>query len=159
VRGALATRPIHLDAANAFVAVHHRHHGPVLGAKFALGVFSEAGLHGVAIVGRPLARRLDDDATLEILRVASDGAPNACSKLLGAVRRHARQLGHARRQAEAPRYRRLVTYTLPEEGGASLRAAGFVLEAATRGGSWSRVARPRVDKHVTAPKWRWSAPL
>jgi len=52
-------------------------------------------------------------------------------------------------------YRRLVTYTLPEEGGSSLRAAGFTLIGETGGGSWSREDRPRVDKHPTQVKLRW----
>ncbi len=52
-------------------------------------------------------------------------------------------------------YRRLITYTLPEEGGASLRAAGFRLIGNAGGGSWSRRERPRIDTHPTQAKLRW----
>lgn len=57
--------------------------------------------------------------------------------------------------AERLGYRRLGTYTLPEEGGASLRAAGWRLIGEAGGGSWD--ARPRVDKHPTQVKLRWEA--
>lgn len=56
-------------------------------------------------------------------------------------------------------YRRLITYTLPEEGGASLRAAGFRLVGEAGGGSWSRKGRPRVDLHPLQGKLRWSREL
>jgi len=100
---------------------------------------------GVCIVGRPVARMLTDGWTVEVLRVATDGTRNACSKLYGAAWRASRALG----------YRRLVTYTLPEEGGASLRGAGFTLIGEAGGGSWSRKDRPRVDLHPLQVKLRW----
>lgn len=52
-------------------------------------------------------------------------------------------------------YRRIVTYTLDEESGVSLRACGFELEGTSKGGSWNSVARPRIDKGPTGPKKRW----
>lgn len=52
-------------------------------------------------------------------------------------------------------YRRLVTYTLPAEGGASLRGAGWTCLGRAGGGSWFRRARPRVDTHPTQVKMRW----
>lgn len=141
--------PLGLDEANAFVREHHRHHQPVPGHKFSLGVADEAGaVRGVAIVGRPVARMLDDGWTLEVNRVATDGAKNACSMLYGACRRAAFALG----------YRRLITYTLPEEGGASLRGAGWKCVGEAGGGSWSVPSRPRVDKHPLQLKLRWEAP-
>jgi len=85
------------------------------------------------MAGRPIARRLDDGTTLEVTRVATDGAANACSMLYGALRRAAVALGFVR----------LVTYTLPEEGGASLRASGWREDGAAAGGSWSVPTRPR----------------
>lgn len=108
--------PVTIRDANRFVQAHHRHAGPVPGAKFALAAASDGGeLVGVALVGRPVARALDDDRTLEVRQLCTTGAPNACSLLLGAAWRAAKALG----------YRRLVTYTLATESGASLRAAGF----------------------------------
>jgi hypothetical protein len=142
----LTVWPCPLDEANAFVKRHHRHHPPVVGHKFALSVADETGeVRGVAIVGRPVARALDDGLTLEVLRVATDGCHNACSALYGACRRAAFALG----------YRRLVTYTLASESGSSLRGAGWKCLGFAGGGSWSRTSRPRVDKHPTQIKLRW----
>lgn len=140
--------PCDLDEANAFVRQHHRHHEPVPGHKFSQAVVDESRtIRGVAITGRPIARMLDDGLTLEVIRVATDGCPNACSCLYGAARRATFALG----------YKRLGTYILPEEGGASLRAAGWRLIGEAGGGSWSRSGRPRVDKHPTQAKLRWEA--
>ena len=141
--------PVSLADANAFVARHHRHHKPVPGHKFSVAVADEEGVvHGVATVGRPVARNLDDGLTLEVTRVATDGCANACSALYGAARRATFALG----------YERLVTYTLPREGGASLRAAGWRVIAKAGGGTWSRAERPRIDRHPLERKLRWEAP-
>jgi hypothetical protein len=137
--------PITLREANAFVRAHHRHHPPARGCVAVVAVSDLEAVRGVAIIGRPKARRAQDGWTAEVTRVCTDGARNACSMLYGAAWRAARALG----------YRRLITYTLPSEGGASLRGAGFRLVAETRGGSWSRAARPRVDMHPTQAKLRW----
>lgn len=144
----LEVTPISLAEANAFVAANHRHHKPVPGAKFALAVSDEAGqVRGVAIVGRPVARMSDNGWTLEVNRCCTDGSKNACSMLYGAAWRAARALG----------YKRLVTYTLPEEGGASLRAAGWKMLGQAGGGSWDRKSRPRVDTAPTQAKLLWEA--
>jgi hypothetical protein len=140
--------PLPLDEANAFVRQHHRHHPPVAGAKFCLGAAEGDRVCGAAIIGRPVARHLDDGWTLEVTRLATDGTRNAASALYGAARRAAFALG----------YRRLVTYTLASEPGTSLRAAGWRLIGEVRGRSWSRPLRPRVDKHPTQDKLRREAP-
>ncbi len=139
--------PMPLDEANAFVEQHHRHHRPVVGAKFCIGVADDAGVRGVAIIGRPVARHLDDGWTLEVTRVATDGAKNACSMLYGAAWRASKALG----------YRKLITYTLSEEPGTTLRAAGWKMVGEVRGRSWSCPSRPRVDKHPLQGKLRWEA--
>ncbi len=140
--------PCNLDEANAFVEQHHRHHQPVVGHKFSLAVVDEAeAVRGVAIVGRPVARGNDNGMTLEVTRLATDGCHNACSALYGACRRAAFALG----------YKRLVTYTLPEEGGSSLRASGWKCLGTAGGGSWSCKSRPRVDKHPMQIKMAWEA--
>lgn len=144
---ALALVPMTLREARAFVAQHHRHHQPPQGGLFALGAELAGAVAGVVIVGRPVARMLADDFTAEVTRLCSLGAKNVCSFLYGAAWRAARSLG----------YRRLVTYTLPEEGGASLRAAGWRLIGEAGGGSWSRSARARVDTHPLQAKLRWEA--
>lgn len=104
----LATVPLGLDEANAFVSAHHRHHGPVVGYKFAIGAVRGDAIVGVAIVGRPVARMRDDGLTLEVKRLATDGTRNACSFLYGACARAAYALG----------YRRIGTYILASENGA-----------------------------------------
>ena len=127
--------PMNLDEANAFVAAHHRHHKPVVGYKFALGVAEGEKVRGVAIVCRPVARHIDDGWTLEVNRVCTDGVKNGCSMLYGASWRAAKALG----------FRRLITYTMPEEGGASLRGAGWTLVGMRGGGNWNVPSRPRID--------------
>lgn len=138
--------PIHLREANAFLAKYHRHSLPTVGGKFAVGVWHGDKLVGVAIAGRPVARRLDDGKTLEVLRVCTDGTPNACSFLYSRVRRVAHLLG----------YETVVTYTLAEESGASLRAAGARPVAEVEPGEWSVPSRPRKSQPVYAKKKvRW----
>lgn len=139
--------PISVGDANDFVRRHHRHHLPTLGGLFAVAVAEASEIVGVAIVGRPSARMSQNGWTAEITRVATDGSKNACSMLYGACWRAARALG----------YKRLITYTLPEEGGTSLRAAGYRLVGEAGGGSWSRAERPRIDKHPLQTKLRWEA--
>jgi hypothetical protein len=139
-----------LREANAYVERHHRHHGPTRGCIVVAAVSDELEhVRGVAIAGRPVARQLQDGYTAEVTRLCTDGAPNACSMLYRALWRACRALG----------YRRLVTYTLPAEGGSSLRAAGFKLIGEAGGGSWSRDGRPRVDLHPMQEKLRWDLSL
>jgi hypothetical protein len=143
----LALIPLSLLEANAFVARHHRHHKPVIGHMFSLGAVLDASVVGAAIVGRPVARMRDDGMTLEVTRLCTDGTRNACSFLYGAARRACFALGYAR----------IGTYTLHEEGGASLRAAGWKLLGERGGGSWSCPSRPRVDQHPTQAKLFWES--
>lgn len=141
----IAICPLGLDEANEFVRTLHRHHAPVVGHKFSLGAVKNGQIVGAVIVGRPVSRMRDDGATLEVTRLVTDGTKNACSFLYGAATRAAFALG----------YSRIGTYTLPEEGGASLRGAGWRLIGERGGGSWSREARPRVDTHPTQRKLLW----
>lgn len=146
---ALVTRlevcPMTLGEACAFVTAKHRHHPAPVGGLFAIGAMLGEQIVGVAIVGRPVARRLDGDYTAEVTRLASDGTRNACSLLYGAAWRACRAMG----------YRKLVTYTLASEPGESLRGAGWRVVAEVRGRSWSCASRPRVDKHPLQAKLRW----
>jgi len=139
--------PISLEEANEFVRQHHRHHFPVPGAKFCVGVADGEKIVGVAIVGRPIARMADDGWTLEVNRTCTDGTKNANSMLYGSCRRAAFALG----------YRKLITYTLPEESGISLIAAGWKCLGEAGGGKWSRLSRPRVDIHPLQVKIKWEA--
>jgi hypothetical protein len=139
--------PLHLRDANEFVARHHRHNLPTVGGKFAVGAADDDGkLVGVAVAGRPVARRLDDGLTLEVLRVCTDGTPNACSFLYARAAKIARLMG----------YERVITYTLESEGGASLRAVGATPTGPLEPGEWSSPSRPRKSQPVYAePKYRW----
>lgn len=139
--------PITLAEANAFVRRHHRHHKPVPGCKFVLAVADGNEVVGVAVVGRPVSRHLDDGWTLEVNRTCTTEVKNANSMLYGATWRATRALG----------YRRLITYTLPSESGASLRGAGWRVVGECGGGSWSRLSRPRVDRHPLQGKLLWEA--
>lgn len=144
--------PVNLADANEFVRRLHRHNKPVPGAKFSIGVEDDEGrLRGVAIIGRPTSPKIDQRFPVEIRRVCTDGARNACSILYGAARRAARAMGH----------QPIYTYTLPEEGGASLRAAGFRLDKDAAGGparNWynrpGRTVGP-VGDDLVGGKWRW----
>ena len=90
---------------------------------------------------------LDHSRTLEVSRLCTDGTANACSFLYGAVRRAAFAMGYAR----------VITYTLPEEGGASLRAAGWCMEHTSPGGKWARSGRPSNDHtRPLGPKHRYA---
>lgn len=146
----LRVAPITLRDANAYVARVHRHHGPTRGHRLSLAVVDDSGVvRGVAILGRPVSRHLDQTGHIEVVRVATDGTPNACSMLYGAARRVARQWGYRPEQ--------IITYTLTSESGSSLRAAGWIRDHETRGDTWDRPGRPRADDHPTGPKIRWRA--
>ena len=92
--------PISLKEANVFVEEHHRHHHKTVGHKFSIGCSDGYKIVGVAIVGRPVARHLDDGWTLEVNKLCTDGTYNGCSMLYAAAWRAARAMG----------YKRLVTY-------------------------------------------------
>jgi hypothetical protein len=135
-----------MSEANAFVRDIHRHHPPVVGHLFSIGAFSGAALVGVVIVGRPVSRLRDDGVTAEVTRLCTDGTRNACSFLYGRAARAAFALGFVR----------IGTYTLPDEGGASLRASGWKLLGVRGGGEWSVPSRLRAPaKFPTQQKHLW----
>lgn len=143
----LHLQPITYPEACAFIRLHHRHHLPPQGWKWGIAVNDGEKVVAVVTVGRPVARGLDDGLTLEVTRCCTDGTPHAASKLYAAAMRASRALG----------YRRLVTYTLAEEAGTSLIAAGWKALWQTKGGSWSCESRPRVDLHPLGQKTLWEA--
>jgi hypothetical protein len=149
LREKLQVTPISFKEANEFVK-NYRHHKPVPGSKFCLAVSLGTEVVGVAIVGRPVARLLDDGWTLEVNRCCTNGTKNACSKLYANAWQAAKALG----------YTKLITYTLASEGGASLRGAGWrcLGEATTKvGQGWNVKSRPRVDTHPLQQKLKWEA--
>lgn len=141
--------PISLAEANAFVKQRHRHHRPVTGHKFSVAAAkkTEAGydIVGVAIVGRPVSRYLDDGWTLEVTRLCTDGTHNACSFLYAAAWRAAKNMG----------YKKMITYILDTETGASLRAAGWKCIGRAGGKCWTGVRRPEVDLYPAQMKMRF----
>lgn len=118
--------PCTLRTANDFVAKHHRHNGRTArnGGKWAVSVMLDNVVVGVAIVGNPLSATLMDGWTAEVLRVCTiDEAPKgSCSMLYNACWRAWRAMGG----------KRLITYTLTEEGGGL--------------SSWGRVENRRPDE-------------
>lgn len=118
--------PTTLRKANDFTACHHRHTGRTArnGGKFAIGLANNGILSGVAIVGNPLSATLMDGLTAEVLRVCV--IPNtpvgSCSQLYGAYWRAWKAMGG----------KRMVTYTLETESGASLKGAGWRIVGRTK---------------------------
>lgn len=141
----LTLTPVSLAEANAFVAQHHRHHKPVVGHKFSIGCTADGRLVGVAIVGRPVSRYLDNGLTLEVNRLCTDGTKNACSMLYAAAWRAARAMG----------YQKIITYTLDTESGASLRAAGWTCAGLAGGKRWTGSRRPAADLYPAQMKYRY----
>ena len=146
--------PITLREARRFVAEHHRHNEPPCGHKFSIGLANGTGLRGVVIASRPIARGADDGLTIELIRVTTVGDRNACSRLYAAACRAAAAMG----------YRRAITYTLAEETGSSVAAAGFRVDGTTAGGEWRHTSGPRSAdmprlfdeaKMPIGPKTRW----
>ena len=143
--------PIHLKEAREYIEKHHRHCGAPSFHKFSVSirVEGEAEPIGVAVASTPKARHLMDGKTLEINRVCVDSRyGNVCSKLYAQVIRIGKEMG----------YTRFVTYTLPEESGASLKAVGFQFDGMTKDSAhgWDVPGRPRhTEKYPTGPKKRW----
>ena len=141
----LEIKPITLRKANEVIEKLHRHHKKARGCRFCLAVYENGRLCGVAIAGRPVARKCDFETVLEITRCATDGTKNAITKLYGAIVRAARPMG----------YKIVQTYILPDEGGASLRACGFQFDGKSKGGSWTRKDRARREDQPKGEKWKW----
>ena len=141
--------PTTLREANAFVKAHHRHHKPVTGHKFSIACEVEGRLVGVVIAGRPVSRYLDDGLTLEVNRLCTTGEKNACSMLYAAAARAAKAMG----------YRKIITYTLDNEPGTSLRAAGWTCMGRAGGKRWTGKRCPAVDLCPPQMKLRYEKQL
>ena len=120
-------RPITFKQASEFVNTHHRHHKATVGHKFSIGLYDGEKLVGCAVVGRPVSRYLDDGLTCETNRLCTDGTQNACSMLYGACCRTAKGMG----------YKKIITYILESENGASLKASNFICEGVAGGTHWT----------------------
>ena len=143
-------RPLELRDLNALVAELHRHHKPVQGHRFSIGIEHKGKIVGGASVGRPTARMTDQRMVLEVTRLVTDGTKNACSALYSAAARIGKEMG----------YRRIQTFILDTESGASLKAAGWKFEQESGGGDWTRESKPnRRQDQPQCPKQRWAKEL
>ena len=117
--------PITLKEANEYVDNFHRHNKGTRGHKFSIGASDDENLIGVAIVGRPISRHLDDGFTAEVLRVCvkEDSPKNTCSFLYGRCWRIWQQMGGMK----------MITYTLKSESGSSLKAVDWKIMGETGG--------------------------
>ena len=114
-----------------------------------LGCEADGELVGVIIAGRPVSRYLDDGFTLEVTRLCTNGAKNACSFLYGAAARAAAAMG----------YKRIITYTLESENGASLRASGWICQGKAGGLRWTGKRQPKEDQYPAQMKLRYEKQL
>lgn len=146
--------PVTLTDAKRLVNGHHRHSETTEKQtwKFGTGIAADGELVGVAMVGRASGRGIDQRLDVEITRVCiteKGKYRNAGSMLYGA----------ACRMAAAGGYRTAYTYTLEEEDAASVRAAGFVLDAELpERPTWNTPARPRYEETLLGPRKRPSGP-
>lgn len=150
----LTPRWLPLREAARFVAQHHRHHDPMQGGIVAIGLWHGQELIGVAVIGRPVSRMLQQQGVCEFVRTCvRDDWSMAASQLLARARRVAATLG----------FPKAVTYTLPEESGSSLLGDGWVEEQDGEGrpllfggGEWTRPSRAReIATAPTGRKRRW----
>ena len=133
---ALTVKPISLKKANEYVINNHRHHDKVQGHKFSLSCWDNDKLCGVAIVGHPQSRMIDNDNVLEVLRLCTDGTYNACSILYARCAKVGKDMG----------YEKIITYILESESGISLKASGWHCEEEKCGGfKWGGVRE--VERH------------
>lgn len=147
--------PCSKEQASDYITHMHRHHLPLDFGSFCLAVCTSDGtVHGVAIIGRTVTQHMklpgiSNRWIVEVRRVATDGFPNACSALYGSAWRFVREMG----------YRAIISYTLPSEGGASLRALGWQQVDDVGGNSWAHRGTRGVDIHPTVKKTRWQCTI
>ena len=127
---------VELKDANDFVLAFHRHHKPVVGHRFSIGVAHNGGLVGVVIVGRPVARQSCQRTIAEVTRLCTDGTKHACSFLYAQAARAAKELG----------FSSIQTFVLPTESGISLKAAGWECLGETKSGNWHTRSNRRSDQ-------------
>jgi len=158
----MITAPYPIKHAVRFVEQTHRRLKHAHHRMWAISLWVDGQLRGVALVGAPKARKLGVEQKdrpyppaydrLEVVRVAvEEGVPNGCSMLYGACARASRAMGVLD----------LLTYTDEDEPGTSLRAAGWIEDDGLFGGGQAaRPARPRrirTEQEAQMRK-RWWAP-
>ena len=147
----LSIIPLSLKEANEFVTKYHRHNKKCAGHKFSIGAVYKNEIVGVVIVGRPVARKLDNRFTLEINRnCVLDTAPKGtCSFLYSRAIKIWQTMGG----------KKIITYTLETESGSSLKAVNFNKETTVqtfkKNTGWTTRTN-RIWQEVQAtPRIRW----
>ena len=120
-------RPMTCGEASDFINKYHKPTKATARHKLSIGLYDNNKLGGCAVCGRPVSRYLDDGFTCEINRLCTDGTKNACSMLYGACCRVAKEMG----------YKKIITYILESENGASLKASNFICEGEAGGTHWT----------------------
>lgn len=148
----LEVRPVDQKTAKRFIDDHHEHCAAPAGWRFGAGLYNGGILMGVVWVGRPVGRGLCQRTVVEVNRLClrRDFPPE--------MRYRGCSLGYrwAQREAQRRGFQRIVTYTLIQENGYSLRAARWKPETRVRGRSWNCPSRPRLDRAPPVNKIRWS---
>ena len=148
----LSIIPLSLKEANEFVTKHHRHNKKCAGHKFSVGAMYKNELVGVVIVGRPVARKLDNRFTLEINRnCVLDSAPKGtCSFLYSKAIKIWQSMGG----------KKIITYTLATESGSSLKAVNFKKERTVqtfkKNKGWVTRKNRVWQKVQSIPRIRWA---
>lgn len=138
--------PVELKEANSFIESLHRHHKPVQGHRFSIGLEKDGVLVGVATIGRPVSRHTSQKEVLEVTRLCTDGTKNACSALYSAAARIGKEMG----------YKKIQSFILDSETGSSLKASGWVFESISRGGQWKHTdGKQRRTDQPTNPKQKY----
>ena len=152
-------RNLPLVEAQEFIAEHHRHSPPLKRHRYSIGVFlakdwvkHEQGpwvplqaeydqLVGVATIDQPSSSYSADFHATEIRRVCTDGENNVCSILYGKACQASFAMG----------FQKVITYTQPHEGGASLLGSNFYIdplqEQPAQVFRWIRTPRPVTEAH------------
>jgi len=140
--------PLTLKQLNSLVSTLHRHHKPVTGHRFSIGLVNDEGtLIGAASIGRPVARLVDPYKVAEVTRLVTDGTYNACSMLYSAAARACKAMG----------FEYIQTYILENEPGTSLKASGWICLGSAGGGQWKHTdVKPRRTDQPVCKKIKYS---
>jgi hypothetical protein len=139
-------RPISRELAKSFINNNHRHNSAPVADKFRVGLFEDDLLIGVGIAGNPIARKQMDGLTIEITRVCVlPDKTNACSQIYARMKRIAQLMG----------YTRIITYTLDNESGSSLKAIGAKIDHKVSKGNWLNRQNRNYNKVFDMPKQMW----
>ena len=144
--------PLSLKQANEFVTKYHRHNKKCTGHKFSIGAEYKGKLVGVAIIGRPVARKLDNQFTLEINRncVLNDAPKGTCSFLYAKAIKIWQSMGG----------KKIITYSLTTESGSSLKAVNFKKETQVqtfkKNKGWTNRKNRTWQEVQATPRIRWA---